>query len=274
MPRNDYSVLLGRRSDSSGSTASLYSQLQAPKQRQAIQESLEHSALESAPTVSRVRGPDVVVGERFVTDTAYTDSHGDYYYKDAFGITHPGRGFYEKTYAPSYTFVSSPAQNPVAYTDALSRATVAAYGQTINPADLVRMPGTMVESPHYIADAYLNPAAESAYDATPVFDWSGRQVAGVGATPVRDNKVSRVVDDVTRGPLSALHRYNQAISDSAANAAFAVAEAKAREAESRRALSSTLNFRASLQGQSKRMLQPPSSSVSVTNRRRSQTGVR
>lgn len=204
--RNRYAFLLSQTGDVAKNVSSLYAQLQAPGQRKAVAESLNKSVKDSAPTV-RTTPESVLVGERIVG-----------YFKNSYGEQEAIR---EPVFETVYNAVTVPAANPVAYSQATANAAAAAYGSTINPVDLARLPGTNFNAPGYIANAYINPVAEEAYNLLPQFNSSGQQQAGIGTRLKSPTATERIFSDLESGPLAKLARYKTALSDATANANFA-----------------------------------------------------
>lgn len=220
--RNRYAFLLGQTGDVAKNVSNIYAQLQAPEQRKAVEESLNKSVKDSAPTTRKVRGVDVLVGREPVYSAPGKNSYGELvqtidYYRDI--------------YEPTYYDVVVPSANPVTYTDASARAARDAYAKTINPADLVKLPGRQFQTPGYIANAYINPSSESAYDLAPLFDSRGQQVAGAGTARKPASVTSRMFDELESGEMSKMTRYNKALIDNLANLTFAVDNAKATQLE-------------------------------------------
>lgn len=106
---------------------------------------------------------------------------------------------------------SSITYNPApSYSDARRAADVAAYKVTIDPTQLARGIGNNV-SPSNIANAYINPVAENAYDYTPLFDWSGRQVAGAGSKAPKPTRTDSMMYDLAYGRDKQAGSYQDAI---------------------------------------------------------------
>lgn len=104
------------------------------------------------------------------------------------------------------------------YEVARRAADVAAYAKTIDPRQLAAGIGSNV-SPRNITNAYIDPVSEGAYETTPQFDWSGRQVAGTGARrPGKQTATDRMMHDLSYGRDKEAGRYQDAI-DNAITAA-------------------------------------------------------
>lgn len=105
------------------------------------------------------------------------------------------------------------------YEDARRAADVAAYSVTIDPTQLARGIGSNV-SPSNIANAYINPVAEGAYDTTPQFDWMGRQVAGAGSRSPKPTRTDSMMYDLSYGRDKQAAQYQDAINKTISNAQY------------------------------------------------------
>lgn len=198
--QNRYAFLLGNQGDVAKNVSDIYAQLQAPGQRDAASASLNASVQQSAPTTSS-DPREIVVG--------YRDS-------DVFGST-----LQVPIYETIYETVVTPSRNPVTYRDAYAKAANASYAKTINPNDLVNLPGKDYQSSGYITNGYINPSAERAYDLTPVFNTSGQQLTGLGVNQRRTTETDRLLQDLEFGPSGKMYRYNNTLTDAAKAARFA-----------------------------------------------------
>lgn len=215
--KNRYAFLLSERGDVAKNVSDIYAQLQAPGQRRAVEDSLNRSVADSAPETRTTQvyvedGEPVIVGY----EPSYVNSYGE---------LQQGLPIWNTPYHYETQYYTTPAANPVGYTDASTRAANAAYSATINPVDLLKNPGRDFQAPGYISNAYLNPASEGAYDLTPLFNSSGQQKAGIGATPRPITAVDRLLQEIDTGPSAQLMRYNNALQSNEANANFAAENA-------------------------------------------------
>lgn len=218
--KNRYAFLLGEQGDVAKNVNDIYAQLQAPGQRKAVEESLNKSVKDSAPTTrvtqNKVYDYDnpIIIGY----EPNWVNSYGEL--QQGFPIYG-----YDFTYVPEYHV--TPSANPVDYTTASTRASNAAYAQTLNPADLIRNTGREFQAPGYLANAYLNPAAEGAYDSSPLFNSSGQQVAGIGAIRRPVTAADRLLQEISTGETAKKSRYDRTLQSNESNANFAADNANA-----------------------------------------------
>lgn len=191
----------------------IFAQLQAPAQRAASLKVMSEAVSKGVPTIV----PPI---ERVPT------------------VTPPHAGEQSKipnepVFRPTIIYNKAPT-----YEAARRAADVAAMKQTIDPKQLVAYWSSGGEkniNPSNIANAYLNPVAEGAYNTSPQFDWSGRQVAGIGASRTRQTPTDAMMYDLQYGKPYQRKLYQDALDKSITDAQYqaSVAESAAETARYR-----------------------------------------